>query len=331
MLARPARPTIRPANGAAVGLAALVLTMTASGCDRVNKFISAKASGSAGESAEAAEEAATQVGPRLECRDEGKIEVSLPLRTLGKRLNGEQISVLDPYEEARVPFEGALLESLLDNVYGRRWRLKASIRFGMDGGFQTQIAVADVIKTKAWLAWRRMDRPEFVVERRAASGQFLNLAPLYLVWDSDVDAAIRARGTWGWLPGVTSLDLSSSVGNTAALKPAAGSDEAVARGYGAYAKFCATCHTISGIGGLGGPELMRPVPITRWMSRDWLRAWIDRPLAVRDRSSMPPLPADLPDRDRTIDDVIAFLNYSADHPLANAATATSAPATQAKP
>lgn len=327
----PAQPSLRAKHRVAVTLCVLGLGLVAGGCDKVNKFMTSRPNSTASEGSEGSEEVVPQAGPRLDCRDEGKLEVSLPLRTLGKRLNAQQVSVLDPYEEARVPFEGAMLESLLDNVFGRRWRLKASIRFGMASGQQTQIAVADVVKTKAWLAWRRMDRPEFVVERRSASGQFLPLAPLYLVWDSDGDAAIRARGTWGWLPAVTSLDLSSSVGDTGALKPPAGSDEAIVRGYTSYTKYCATCHTISGIGGLGGPELMRPVPITRWMSRDWLRTWIDKPLAVRDRASMPPLPADVPERDRAIDDVIAFLNYTADHPLATAATPTGAPAASKKP
>lgn len=322
---RPAPWMVRTTALVVARTAVLGLLLGLSGCEKINKFITSRNGAAGGESSEGTEEPAPQAGPRLDCRDEGKLEVSLPLRNLGKRLNAQQIIVLDPFEEARVPFEGALLESLLDNVYGRRWRLKASLRLGMVGGQQTQIAVADITKYKAWLAWRRMDRPEFAVERRSAAGQLLQLAPLYLVWDSDADAAIRARGTWGWLPAVLSLDLSSSVGNPTALKPGPGTSEATLRGYAEYTTFCANCHTLYGVGGLGGPELGSPVPVSRWIGREWLRRWIDKPTAMRDRASMPPLPADIPDRARTIDDIVSFLDYAGEHPLAASATPTAAP------
>lgn len=288
--------------------------MALAGCEQLKHWLPSTAKTTEGMEAPT-EVPAETAGPRLECRDSGKLEASLSMNLLGRKTPAEQVVVLEPLEQARVPFEGVRLDQLLDNVYGRRWRQKPSIRFSMGGGGSALVTTSDVGRYRAWLVWRRMDRPEFAAERRGTS-EVVQLGPLYLVWDSLADSQLQKRGTWGWLPRVTAMDLTTVVGDMASLKPAADASEEVVAGYALFTQTCIGCHAIGGHGSLVGPELNQPVSITELMRDEWLAKYIDDPRKVRDRSAMPPLPPETPQRPKAIASVIAYLKYVAAHPPA---------------
>ncbi|MHB2017694.1 MAG: c-type cytochrome, partial [Candidatus Xenobia bacterium] len=107
------------------------------------------------------------------------------------------------------------------------------------------------------------------------------------------------------------LDLVSYRDRFPALVPPAGSSAAVARGFAAYSTYCVACHTLNGEGGQIGPELNYPVNVTQYWRTEYIRKWINQPTSIRANAKMPPLAAGVPNRSRTIDDIIAYLKAMA--------------------
>jgi len=179
-------------------------------------------------------------------------------------------------------------------------------------GRRTVVTASRLRRYKAWLAWRRMDRPDFVVVPRRLGGAPQPAAPIYLIWDTRAFPDVRADGQSGWLPAATSFDLTEGQGDLEALSLPADASPAALRGLALFKTHCAACHSIDGHGGVSGPELNAPVSVTAYIARPWLVRWIDRPQAVRARAAMPPFGLQGPERGAAIDDIIAFLVEVAD-------------------
>ena len=66
-----------------------------------------------------------------------------------------------------------------------------------------------------------------------------------------------------------------------------------------------------GEGGSIGPELNAAVNPLEYRDPDWLRTWIEEPSRIRPGTRMPPINPALPDRARTIDQILAYLGAMA--------------------
>ena len=75
---------------------------------------------------------------------------------------------------------------------------------------------------------------------------------------------------------------------------------------------CSRCHAMGGDGGTIGPELNGAARPIDYRDRDWLRRWIDDPGQIVPGARMERLDPELPDRDRVIDEILAYLRAMAD-------------------
>ena len=256
----------------------------------------------------AQEDATVFAGLRL--RSHGKPVVSLKVRDLQRRVKGEQPKVLDPFEHETIAFEGVAVPELLDSAYGLDWSAAASIEVRTRDGRRLVLPAQRFRTHKAWLAWRRMDRPDFRIAGK-------DIAPLYLIWDSLGDPVVAADGEFGWIGQVAAFDLVDVVGDLNALTLPADASPAALAGLKHFRQYCASCHSVNGHGGASGGELNVPVSVTEFWQAAWLATYIDNPSQVRARSAMPKLPAHVQDRAGVIAELIAYLREMAGRKVPN--------------
>jgi len=72
------------------------------------------------------------------------------------------------------------------------------------------------------------------------------------------------------------------------------------------------CHTINGQGGGKAPELNYPVSVTEYFKPEYLKQWIDSPASLRYNTTMPALAAEIPEREKVIAEIIAYLTAMKD-------------------
>jgi cytochrome c2 len=96
------------------------------------------------------------------------------------------------------------------------------------------------------------------------------------------------------------------------MMPPAGAPDSVRAGFEAFRVHCCRCHTLNGEGGRIGPELNPGVGPVEVRGRYWLRRWIDDPSQLVPNARMERLDPELPDRDRIIDEILAYLQAMAD-------------------
>lgn len=141
-------------------------------------------------------------------------------------------------------------------------------------------------------------------------GKAQSAGPFYLVWENPEAAGI-ASAQWPYaLAALT--EVASPVQRWPALAVAASlpADAAARRGQAVFIVNCLPCHRLAGNGeGSMGPDLLKPMPATTYLTDSGLRALIRRPASVRHwpAQQMPGFdPAAIPDSD--IDAVVAYLH-----------------------
>lgn len=151
---------------------------------------------------------------------------------------------------------------------------------------------------EAMFAFAVADRPAFAVTS-AASGNPVELSPFYLVWSS---TAAVSRSAFAYE--------AFALEHREALPPVlADVPESVAPGAAAFAKRCASCHALGDYGGQIGPQLLEPIPVSRWVEDRYLRRWLLDPQSMRAGTNMPGLPEDQLDREATADAIVAYLRW----------------------
>lgn len=245
----------------------------------------------------------SRFGVALAEHDLAWIEARVPART---------IRVADPYEVGAIDFDAVAFEAVLDAVYGANWRDADEVLFRCLDGYQPTVPVERFGEHRAWLAFARPGEADFTIRKRE-SGEIkaIDLAPFYLVWESDAAESLRADGDYGWPYQIVGVDLIRARDRFPKMAAPAGASEEVQNGFRAFRVYCSRCHQVNDEGGTIGPELNGPAPFVHAVGRDWLRRWIDDPSAILPNSRMPRLNPELPDRERTIDAIIAYLDAMA--------------------
>lgn len=304
-----------------------VLTAASVGCAKLREEWKAATQDPAG-SDEPAPAAGHRAG-QLVLSDHGKVAIKMPLATLQRRLNGSQPRVDDPLQQAIVVYEGVATDQVLDSVFGSTWRSASTVAVRTAAGLPVLVSTARLQAHKSFLTWRRMDRPDFILERKVPRPQTVAAGPLYLVWENIQDEASRGEGALGWIPGVTGLDLVDARADSEALVLAADAPADVVAGAKLFRSHCLQCHTLNGVGNPVGPELNYPASITEYMAKPWLVKFIGEPASVRYGTMMPGMPANVADRAKAIEQVVAYLTYMASHKQAPVAGPTEATASTA--
>jgi mono/diheme cytochrome c family protein len=172
--------------------------------------------------------------------------------------------------------------------------------------------VERIVAHSARLAFARRDRADFTL-RKLESGALkrIDLAPFYLVWENLDDATLRADGDYGWPYQLVAIDLIRARDHFPMMAPPLSAPAAVQAGFDAFRVHCSRCHAVNGDGGSIGPELNAPVPKVQLRDAAWLRRWIDDPSRVLPTARMPRINTALPERERTIDEIILYLQTMA--------------------
>jgi mono/diheme cytochrome c family protein len=218
------------------------------------------------------------------------------------------VRVIDPYEGREVVFEALDFAAILDSVFTPSWREEEELLFRCSDGYQPTISVARLLAHRAWLAFRRVDQPNFSIQK-LESGRVrdVELAPFYLVWENLDDELIRLEGDHGWPYQLIGVELIRARDRFPAMAPPGDSSAAVLAGFSAFRRHCSRCHAMNGEGGGIGPELNTPINPVEVRDSAWLRRWIDDPSRIRADARMPRLNPSLPERDATISNLLAYL------------------------
>ena len=222
-------------------------------------------------------------------------------------LTAEQVTVLEPYELREVTFVAVPAAAVLDRAYGDKWRKAEALSLVARDGYTSTLPTTRFLNHKAWFAFARVDRPDFVLDKKVPKVETVSIAPIYLVWDSIKDATIRAEGDYGWPYQLANVKLTTFAEAYPGLAPPEPGTPEIAAGIEVFTHYCATCHSLDGHGGKVGPELNAPHNVTEYWQPQWLHQWIDNPPSVRKGTAMPGLPANVPQRQAAIDNVIAYL------------------------
>lgn len=205
-------------------------------------------------------------------------------------------AVFEPLSQARQTFRGLAAGPVLRRVLGELPSGGLVLARCRDG-YRAEIPVQWFEEHDALFAFDLVGEPDFAVTS-AASGARITLEPFYLVWSSTVGVSASAFAYQ-----VEGLE------HRATLPAVLRSPAAPAGGAQAFRRHCTGCHALGGYGGQMGPELLEPIPISRWVDDRWLRRWILEPESMRVGTAMPGLPRELEDREARADAIVAFLRW----------------------
>lgn len=243
---------------------------------------------------------------------QGKPVVSPSLEALAATLRPQIVTVMDPYEKKEAEFIALDLAAVFDAVYTPSWRQEEEIVFTCLDGYQPVIPVERLKAHSAFLAFARNDQAGFTILKRESGEQkTIELAPYYVVWENLDDAKIRMEADYGWPYQLKGVDLARSEDRFRAMTPSPEASPQVQAGFAAFRVHCLHCHKINGVGGMIGPELNAGVRPALSREAVWLKQWIAAPDQIRPNTRMPALNPGLPDREQTMDALIAYLQYMA--------------------
>jgi mono/diheme cytochrome c family protein len=214
-----------------------------------------------------------------------------------------RVTVFEPHEGRDLTFHAVPLPALLDGALGPAWRAAEDLLLTCSDGYQPVVPVAEA--ARGWLAWARVDQPDFVVTRRG--GAAIALAPYYLVWEGRDPTG--TRHTWAYQ--VMAFQTVSFATRFPRLAPDESAPPAVSRGFAHFRKWCHKCHALNGEGGQVGPELNYPVSVTELWRREWLLKWIVNPSSVRHRARMPPGLPGVADPAAAAEEIVRYLEVMA--------------------
>lgn len=240
-------------------------------------------------------------------KQDASVPQVLSLSQLQQRIPSIELTTAEPHTANRLQqYRGFSFNKLLDEIYGEHWRSSEEVVFHCLDGFQAMIPVSHFRKYNTVLAYAMPDRAEFKLSSETAYKKEIDLAPFYLVWDTEKNQEVRNLDINFWPYQVSSIELVHHTENSR-IHPPKSSSESVRRGFEGVRQHCLPCHSLNGEGGGKAPELNYPVNVTEYFREEWLKQWIDNPAKLRWNVKMPPLQANLENRQRLIEDIVEYL------------------------
>ena len=216
------------------------------------------------------------------------------------------ITFFDPHHGKTKSYRCLPIKAVMDLAYGPGWEKSPyteAVLTALDG-YASVAAAAKLTEDGGCLAFEDLDVPGWEpVGRKKA-----NPGPFYLVWTGEFQTT-ENEYPWPWQ--LVSINLVRLEDRYPEVVPrGAPPDSPAARGFRTFKGRCLRCHSINQQGGKIGPDLNAPMSITRYRSKEMIKAFIRKPSRFR-YSGMPDHP-DLTDRD--LDDLYQYLKLKSTQP-----------------
>lgn len=237
--------------------------------------------------------------PSLVFLVEGRKPVRLELPDVLKQSPSQDVAVTDPHDRKPHRYRAVLLAPLLEKAFGAGWdEAGVDLIFKAQDGYEVSIPAPAVAQGRPLLAYAAVEGP-FTVEN-VNQHEMVELGPFYLVWQHG-----ESGGKWPYQ--VVSIERSRFADRYPGITPAATSSPAVKRGFETFKERCLFCHSLRGQGGMSSFDLVSPRNVTRYLPREYLKAFIKDPGKFHGQSKMPPLSPELPNHEQTIEDLLEYL------------------------
>jgi mono/diheme cytochrome c family protein len=247
------------------------------------------------------------INTKIEFKNKGEIVRILHLEEFAAIASERFLKIYEPHDKTMRTYQVYSARSLFDHIFGKNWREAEEIVFLCADGYQPSIPVAKFLAYDAYLAFASADDSPFTLENVLQNNETVKLEPLYLVWDNLKSTELREEGAADMPYQIKEIELSSSAARFPALFPPASASQQVQQGFLHFRKHCIACHTINGQGGGKAPELNYPLSVTEYIQPEYLKRWIDDPSSIRYNTTMPPLAAEISEREKVIEELIAYL------------------------
>ncbi|SFI24569.1 cytochrome c [Nitrosomonas sp. Nm34] len=247
------------------------------------------------------------INTKIEFKNKGEIVRILHLEEFAAIASERFLKIYEPHEKRIRTYQVYSARSLFDHIFGKNWREAEEIVFLCADGYQPSIPVAKFLAYDAYFAFASADDSPFTLENVLQNNETVKLEPLYLVWDSLKSTELREEGAADMPYQIKEIELASFATRFPALFPPANASQQVQQGFLHFRKHCIACHTINGQGGGKAPELNYPLSVTEYIQPEYLKRWIDNPSSIRYNTTMPPLTAEIPAREKVIEELIAYL------------------------
>ncbi len=234
---------------------------------------------------------------------------SFDLEQLKKKVAPVTLKVNELHESRSAEFRGIPFYPLLKLVYGDKLAQGDEIVFTCLDGYKPSIPLRRFEKHTSLLTFEKVSGDyKFSDEKNHKEIEY---GPYYLIWENLKDPILKTEGNEDWPYQLVSADLVQFQDRFPNLSPPANAPFAAKEGFLAYRKQCLQCHTINGEGGDKGFELNYPASVTEYMNEKWLVKWISDPRSLRYNATMPQVNPSLPDRDKVIHEIVAYLKAMA--------------------
>ena len=214
---------------------------------------------------------------------------------------------LDVHEGRERQYKVYPAQSVFDQMFGPSWRIADEIIFTCQDGYRPSIPVAKFLTYDAYLAVASADSKPFTLSNALQNHEVVALGPAYLIWDNLKSPALLDEGASDMPYQIARIELASFAARFPGMFPPAGASAETKRGFLHFRKYCMACHTINGQGGGKAPELNYPVSVIEYFKPGYLKQWIDNPASLRYNTTMPALTVAIPEREKVIEEIIAYL------------------------
>lgn len=243
----------------------------------------------------------------IEFINKGKTIQILPLAEIDQHLTKQTLKIFEVHEKQERIYQVYSATALFDFIFGSDWRKAEEIIFICEDGYQPSIPVTKFLQHDAYFAFASADNHPFTLNNLLQNNEEVRLGPLYLVWENLNSSNLLREGAADMPYQIISIELTTFATRFPAIFPPQNASTKVQNGFLHFRKHCFACHTINGEGSEKAMELNYPVSVTEYIRPTYLKLWIDDPTAIRFNSKMPPLAPEIPNRNKVIDEIIAYL------------------------
>ncbi|SCX20010.1 Cytochrome C oxidase, cbb3-type, subunit III [Nitrosomonas eutropha] len=217
------------------------------------------------------------------------------------------LNIFEVHERRERQYKAYPVQPVLDRIFGQGWRAADEIVFSCKDGYQPSIPVAKFLAYDAYLAVASADGSPFILDNTLQNHEVVELGPVYLVWNNLKFPILLAEGAADMPYQIIGIELATFATRFPGMFPPARVSAEVKRGFLHFRKYCMACHTINGQGGGKAPELNYPISVTEYFKPEYLKRWIDDPASLRYNTTMPALAAEIPEREKVLEEIIAYL------------------------